>query len=432
MATMDAVRNSFRNPGLQRRLLITLGLLIVFRVGAVIPAPGIDVTAMERVLSSGGALVGLYSLLTGGAFKTFSIFAMSIIPYINSSIIMQLLTIVIPRLEEWSKEGEEGRRKITQWTRYGSVILALVQAIGMTLGVVVRNGALLRPDQSWLYAPVIVLTLVAGSTFLMWLGELVTEKGIGNGISLIIFAGIVSRLPSAATAMIQQVKAGSLTALSVVLVVVLGLVVIAGVIYVLEGVRKIPVQYAKRVVGRRVYGGQQTFLPMKLNQAGVIPVIFAQSLVIFPQTIAGYLGGTGRVAIWIQNWLSPQGTQAWFYWVIYLALILGFTYFYTSITFNPKDVADNLRKQGGFIPGIRPGGPTVDYLMKLSNRITLIGAIFLGVITVFPVLAITMTGVQNAYLGGTSILIVVGVGLETMKQLQAQLIMRHYQGFIKG
>lgn len=425
MALLESLRSSLRLPGLRNRLLYTALMLVILRLGAVIPVPGVRPDVVKDMLDQGGFL-GLIDLFSGGAFKSFAIFAMSVTPYINSSIIVQLLTIVIPRWEEMQKEGEEGRKKIQQYTRYGTVILALVQAFG--LGLNLKNyGAFI--NNSWLSLAVVMISLTAGSAFLMWVGELITEKGIGNGISLIIFAGIVARIPSTIKSMYEMVKAGAISPLKVGLVVVIALVLVALVVLVTEGVRKIPVEYSRRVVGKRVYGGQRTHLPMKINQAGVIPVIFAQSLLYLPETIARFVTPSSKFATFVFTYLS--GTSVWF-WVLNAVLIIFFSYFYTAVTFNPDDVADNLKKNGGFVPGYRPGKPTAEYLSRISDRLTLVGSLFLAALTVLPILIIKLTGVQQAYLGGTALLIVVGVALETMKQIEAQLVMRHYQGFMRS
>ena len=425
MATMlETLRGVTRNPGLRNRLLFTALMLIILRVGAHIPVPGVNLDRVQQIFQTGGYL-GLIDLFSGGAFKQFAIFAMSVGPYINSSIIIQLLTIVIPKWEEMQKEGEEGRKKLQEYTRYGTVVLGLIQAFGTAL-YLKNSGAYLHDN--WTTLIVIMISLTAGTAFLMWLGEMITEKGIGNGISLIIFAGIVSRIPPAVVQMFELVKAGSLNIFQVGLVAVLAIAIIAMVVLILEGTRKIPVEYAKRVVGKRVYGGQRTHLPMKINQAGVIPVIFAQSLLLLPQTIAQFWP-SNRVTGFVMTYLKSTSVT---YWVIYALLIIFFTYFYTAVTFNPTDIADNMKKNGGFIPGFRPGKPTADYLSRISDRITLVGSLFLAFIAVLPVAIISLTGVTQAYLGSTTILIVVGVALETMKQIEAQMVMRHYQGFLRS
>ncbi|MEW6173223.1 MAG: preprotein translocase subunit SecY [Bacillota bacterium] len=406
---------------LRTRLLFTLALLLVFRLGVHIPVPGVNPSVVADLIKS-GALFGFFDVISGGAFKNFSVFAMSITPYINSSIIMQLLTVVIPYLEKLNKEGEEGRKKIIQYTRYGTVVLAFIQALGMSAFL---SRALVHPNIfSYL---VVAVGLTAGTVFLMWLGEQITEKGIGNGISLLIFAGIVSRVPSGGARVLEYLQAGTINILSLVLLVVIGVAVIAGIVLVNEGQRRIPVQYTKRVVGRKVYGGQSTHLPLRVNTAGVIPVIFASSLLMFPEQVAGWFKGN-MVADWFTtyfHWGSVLHTA------FYALLIIGFTYFYTAVIMNPVDVADNIKKYGGFIPGIRPGRPTAEYISKVISRITLAGAIFLAFIAILPNFVLMVTRIPNIYFGGTALLIVVGVALETMKQLEAHLLMRSYQGFIK-
>lgn len=420
---LESLRNSLRLPGLRNRLLFTVAMLVVLRVGAHIPVPGVKLGAIEQLFGSGGFL-GLIDVFSGGAFKSFTIFAMSVTPYINSSIIMQLMTVVIPRLEEMQKEGEEGRKKIQQYTRYGTVVLAIIQAFG--LGLSLKNSGAFYVN-SWTTLFVIMVSLTAGTAFLMWLGEMITEKGIGNGISLIIFANIVTRLPNAVKGQIDLLQAGGTSIFKLGLILIIALAMVALVILITEGVRKIPVEYAKRVVGKRVYGGQRTHLPMKINQAGVIPLIFAQSLLYFPLTIANFVRDSGFARFVFQYF----DTKSPWFWLANAVLIIFFSYFYTAITFNPDDVADNLKKNGGFIPGYRPGKPTAEYLGRISERLTLAGGIFLAVVTILPIGAMQLTGVQEAFLGGSSLLIVVSVALETMKQIEAQLVMRHYQGFMR-
>lgn len=424
MAMLETLRNSLRLPGLRNRLLFTALMLVVLRVGAHIPVPGVNLDIVQSLFAGGGFL-GLVDLFSGGAFQAFAIFAMSVTPYINSSIIMQLLTIVVPRLEEMQKEGEEGRKKIQQYTRYGTVILGLVQAFGLGYTLKINNAFL---NNTWTTLIVIMISLTAGTAFLMWLGEMITEKGIGNGISLIIFANIVAQVPTTIWDMIQLVRTGAYNIFQVGMIAILALIVVALVVFITEGVRKIPVEYAKRVVGKRVYGGQRTHLPLKINQAGVIPVIFAQSLLLFPTTIANFLP-EGGFARFVNTYLNAN--TVW-YWVAYALLIIFFTYFYTAVTFNPTEIADNMKKNGGFVPGYRPGKPTAEYLARISERITLVGSLFLAALTVLPIAVIQATGIEGAYLGGTALLIVVGVALETMKQIEAQLVMRHYQGFMRS
>lgn len=425
MAMMESVRAAFRSPGLRNRLLFTLGMLAVFRLGAVIPVPGIDTRVIQELIDRGG-LFGLFDVISGGAFRTMSIFAMSVTPYINASIIVQLLTVVIPRWEELSKEGEQGRRKLQEYVRYGTVILGLIQAFGLAL-TIRRAGAMLHPD-SWLDIFTIVVTLSAGTAFLMWLGELITEKGIGNGISLLIFAGILSRVPRTVKGMVELYRVGQVDLFQILLVAVLGVLIVAFTVLVTEGVRRIPVQYARRTVGRRTLGGHSTHLPIRVNQAGVIPVIFAQSLLVFPPTVASYFDQSHPVVRWIMDTFNFR--HPW-YLVAFALLTIAFTYFYTTITFNPVEVADNIRKAGGIVAGLRPGKPTADYLAKVSNRLTFVGALFLAGITVLPYALVAVTKNPNAGIGGTALLIVVGVAIETMRQIEAHLVLRQYQGFMR-
>ncbi|MFZ5816913.1 MAG: preprotein translocase subunit SecY [Bacillota bacterium] len=422
---LETLRNSLRLPGLRNRLLFTVAMLVVLRIGAHIPVPGVNLEVLSA-LFGGGGFFDLIDVFAGGAFTNFAIFAMGVTPYINASIIMQLLTIVIPRLEEMQKEGEEGRKKIQQFTRYGTVVLGLVQAFGLGYSLK-ANGAFY--DSSWTTLFVIMVSLTAGTAFLMWLGEMITEKGIGNGISLIIFANIITRLPYAIQEEAALLPTGQRNIFQLLLVAAIMLAMVVFVILITEGVRKIPVEYAKRVVGKRVYGGQRTHLPMKINQAGVIPLIFAQSLLYFPITIANFLPRNNSFYLWVNAYF--QTNSIWFM-VANAALIIFFTYFYTAITFNPVDVADNIKKNGGFIPGYRPGKPTADYLDRISTRLTLVGGLFLAAVTIVPIYLISLTGIEGAYLGGSSLLIVVSVALETMKQIEAQLVMRHYQGFMRS
>jgi preprotein translocase subunit SecY len=392
--------------------------------------PGIDQAVLAKLIAS-SAFLGFFDVISGGAFRSMSVFAMSITPYINASIIIQLLTVVVPKLEQLSKEGESGRKIITQYTRYGTVVLGAIQAIGMAIAL--GHPTQLTGGQVVLTHPglgeysMVAVALTAGTAILMWLGEMITEKGIGNGISLIIFAGIVSRLPVGAVNTFKQLQAGTISYWSVFALVVLGLLAIAAVVAVNEGQRRVPVQYAKRVVGRKVYGGQSTHIPLMVNQAGVIPIIFAMSILMFPVQIAQWMTKY-PIAQWISTNLQfgkPVNS------VVYALLIIFFTYFYTAIIFNPMDVADNLKKYGGFVPGLRPGRPTGEYINRLMTKLTLFGAIFLALIAVLPNFMIAATGIPSLYFGGTALLIVVGVALETMKQFESHLLMRHYQGFMK-
>ncbi len=408
---------------LRTKLLFTLMMLLVFRLGAHIPVPAINAEAVAQLLS--GQLFGFFDIISGGAFKRFSIFAMSITPYINASIIMNLLQVIIPRLEELSKEGEEGRKQIAQYIRYFAVVLAFVQAIGMTFALS-RAGAIANPGVgSYL---IIAISLTAGTAFLMWIGEMITEKGIGNGISLIIFAGIVSRLPSQIAGVGQELAGGIIGYFNILLFIVMALAIIAAIIAVNEGQRRLPIQYAKRVVGRKMYGGQSTFLPLKVNAAGVIPIIFAMSLLMFPATIASWSAQDSAVNIFLNTYFNT-GSIA--YNLFYALLIVFFTYFYVAIIFNPADVAENIKKYGGFVPGIRPGRPTAEYIDRVLSRLTLAGGIFLGLIAVLPNFVIGLTGITSLWFGGTALLIVVGVALDTMKQVESHLLLRNYEGFVK-
>jgi len=416
---IEVLKNAFKVPELRKKVLFTLAMLFVFRIGVHVPVPGIDRTVIENLVNS-GQLLGFFDVISGGAFKKFSVFAMSITPYVNASIILQLLAVVIPSLEKLSKDPD-GRKKIASYTRYFTVVLAFIQAIGISVGL---QSALITPG--WTSVLLISLSLTAGTAFLMWLGELINDKGIGNGISIIIFAGIVSRLPSGIYTIFASLKAGTTNILVVLLIAVAAILMVAAVVCLNEGQRRIPVQYAKRVVGRKVYGGQSTHIPLKVNQAGVIPIIFAMTLLMFPGTIASWFPNSP-----IASTVSAvfDFNKVW-YQIIYALLIVFFTFFYSAITLNVIDIADNMKKYGGFIPGLRPGRPTSDYLAKISSRITLAGAIFLACIAVIPTLLMKMTSL-SLYLGSTSLLIVVGVALDTMKQMESQLMMRNYQGFLK-
>jgi preprotein translocase subunit SecY len=417
---LAALSNVLKITELRQKVVFTLAMFIVFRAGAHIPVPGVNASVIEQLFTSGN-LFGLLDLFAGGALSKFSIFAMSITPYINSSIIMQLLTIVVPKLEQWAKEGEEGRKKISQITRYGTVLLGFVQALGMAYGL---RAAVINPGIGSVL--LIALTLTAGTVFLMWLGEQITEKGIGNGISLIIFAGIVSRLPDGLYVMYQYLAAGTISFFNVLLFLIIAVAMIVFVIAIQQGQRKIQVQYAKRVVGRKTYGGHSTHIPLKINQAGVIPIIFASSVLMFPVTIAQFIdvAWVKTVAGWFA-WGTPLQT------LLYALMIVFFTYFYTAVTLNIPDMAENMKKYGGFIPGLRPGKPTADYLERVMSRITLAGAIFLALIAILPNFVAGATNIQGVYFGGTALLIVVGVALDTMKQIESLILMRHYQGFMK-
>jgi preprotein translocase subunit SecY len=400
-------------------------LLVVFRLGSFIPVPGMDKTALQQLIGNNNSLFGFLDTLTGGAFGNATIFAMSITPYINASIIMQLLTVAIPALEQLAKEGEEGRKKIAQFTRYGTVILGFIQATGLYFGL---SGAIVKPGI--LSYITITLTFTAGTAFLMWLGEQITEKGIGNGISLLIFAGIVSRGPAMVRALYANYINKNLNIFTLILFIVFALAVVAVVVIMNQAERRIPVQYAKRVVGRKMYGGQSTHIPIKVSMAGVIPIIFAMSIMTFPSTIAQFFAQPAPGTFW-RGFLDFISPSSWFYGTFYFILIIFFTYFYTAIYFNPIEIANNMKKNGGFIPGIRPGKPTSDYINKVLSRITLTGAIFLGLIAVLPIFINYGVKLGGLAIGGTSLLIVVSVALETVKQMESQMLMRHYKGFLE-
>ncbi|NLJ41025.1 MAG: preprotein translocase subunit SecY [Clostridiales bacterium] len=419
---LDTLRNAWRVEEIKRKIIFTLLMLLVYRIGSFIPVPFINSSIFKAQIGEDN-LLGLLDMISGGALGNYTIFAMGITPYINSSIIMQLLQVAIPSLEQLAKEGEEGQKKINQYSRYLTIALAFVQSAGITYGL--ARGAL--TVNAWWAFPVVALTLTAGTAFLMWLGELITERGIGNGISLIIFVSIVSRIPIAGIDLWNMVfVTKTLSFWSLPLVFIFLLALIAGVIFIDMGQRRIPVQYAKRVVGRKMYGGQSTHIPMKVNSSGVLPIIFAVSLLSLPQTIATFLPESG-FATFIGHYFSQKSAA---YAIAYAILIIFFTFFYTQISFNPVEVANNLKQYGGFVQGIRPGKPTSDYLIRISNRITLVGSLFLAFVAVIPIIVSTFTKIPM-YLQGTSILILVSVALETSKQLEAQMLMRHYKGFLK-
>ncbi|WP_025028087.1 preprotein translocase subunit SecY [Caldalkalibacillus mannanilyticus] len=423
------ISNIMKVEDLRRKIIFTLLMLVVFRIGAFIPVPYVnsDVLSFQDSLNA----MALLNTFGGGALENFSIFAMGIMPYITASIIVQLLTMdVVPKFVQWAREGEAGKRKLAQVTRYGTIVLGFIQAIGMSIGF--NNmvpGLIPNPGfGTYLY---IAIVLTAGTAFLMWLGEQITEKGIGNGISILIFAGIVAGIPTGVNQLyalwfVDSAEPLFMSILKVLLVILVLIVITVGVIFMLNGIRKIPVQYAKRMVGRKMYGGQSSHIPLKVNAAGVIPVIFAMSLIIFPTTIAQFWSGN-VVANWIVDNLAYTAPLGMF---LYVILIIGFTYFYTFVQINPIQMADNMKKNGGYIPGIRPGKTTAVYLTRILNRITLTGAIFLAAISILP-LFFTTTLPASVQIGGTALLIVVGVALDTMKQINSQLIKRHYKGFIK-
>jgi preprotein translocase subunit SecY len=417
----SALRDVFRLPDLKSKILFVLGILFVFRLGAHIPTPGVDAKAMASLFEQGGVL-GLFDLFAGGALRRFSIFALGVTPYINASIVMQLLAVVVPAIEKMQKEGEEGRRKITQYTRVLAILFATIQAVGMVLWLKSMNIIYV----SGVSVLIAVITLVAGSIAVMWLGEMISDHGIGNGISLLIFAGIVVRVPESVVRTFVLLRAGEMNFLTLIIAGAIMIVVIAGCIILQEGQRRLPVRYAKRVIGNKIYGGQSTFIPLRVNSAGVIPIIFASSVLLFPTTIARFFSAS--FAQTISKVLSPSSP---IYMILYVLLIIFFTYFYTAVVFNPIEVANNLKKYGGFIPGIRPGRPTADYIERVLSRVTLGGAIFLAVIALLPSLLTQMLGITTFYFGGTAVLIVVGVALETVQQIEAQLLMRHYEGLVR-
>ena len=417
---LAALANIFRITELRQKVIFTLAMFIVFRAGTHIPVPGVNASVIEQLFRSGN-LFGLLDMFSGGALSKFSIFAMSITPYINASIILQLLKVVVPTLEQWSKEGEEGYKKTTKLTRMLTVALAFIQACGMAYGL---RMAINNPGIGSIL--LIALTLTAGTVFLMWIGEQMTARGVGNGISLIIFAGIVSRLPDGLKIIFQYLQAGTVNILNVILFAAIALAMIVFVIMISQGIRKIPVQYAKRVVGSKAYGGHTSYIPLKVNTAGVIPIIFASSVLMFPVTIAQFVDvpWVKTLGKWFE-WGSPVQTT------LYVLMILFFTYFYTAVSFNIGDLSDNIKKNGGFIPGLRPGKPTTDYLDRVMSRITLAGAIFLSLIALMPHAIGWMTRIEGIYFGGTALLIVVGVALDTMKQIESLVLIRHYHGFMK-
>lgn len=426
MRVLGSIRNIFKIPELKNRVLFTLGLLAVYRIGAHIPTPGINGEALSKFLTErGGAMMGFMDMFSGGALSRLTIFALGIMPYISASIIFQLLTVVIPALGKLAKEGETGRKKIVRYTRYATVVIAGIQSFGIAMGLEGMSGGQFIQNPGWSFRILTMITLTSGTAFLMWLGEQITERGIGNGISLIIFAGIVARFPNAIVSTVNLVRAGELSIFFVAFLIAMMIGVVAGIIFMERGQRKIPVQYAKRVIGKKIFGGQSTHLPLKINTSGVIPPIFASSIIMFPATIAGF------IAIpWVQGiakQLSPgTATHA----ILYVGLIFFFCYFYTAVIFNPVDIAENLQKHGGFIPGIRPGQKTSDYIYKVLTRLTFIGAVYLAVVCVLPEILITRFNVPF-YFGGTSLLIAVGVALDTVSQIESHLITRSYEGFLK-
>ena len=429
MGMLKTVAQAWKVPEIRSKMIFTLLMLVVFRIGSNIPVPNINRSVLAEMFTGETGLFDLFDLFSGGSFSNFTIFALSITPYITASIIVQLLTIAFPYFENLAKEGMEGRKKMAQITRYMTVVLALIQAIGLTVGLF-RQAVV---DKSAFSVIVVILVLTAGTAFLMWLGELINDKGIGNGISLLIFGGIVARIPSGVRSISTLYGDGGISLVTIILFVIAAVLVTAGVVLIQEGQRRIPVQYAKRVVGRKMYGGQSTHIPIKVNQAGVIPIIFALSLLQFPLTITYFLSQDNGFSVWVMKWLSPSGNPGvWIYGVLNVILIIFFTYFYTGITFNPNEVANNMKANGGFIPGIRPGKATEDYLNKVMSRVTIVGAIFLALIATLPtIISVMVPALKGIHFGGTSLLIAVGVALDTVRQLENQMLMRNYQGFLK-
>jgi len=439
---LGAFANVFKIPDLKRKLLITGALIAVYRVGAFIPTPGIDGSKLAQFFANiaqtqGGTLFGMINMFSGGAIQRLTIFALGIMPYISASIILQLLTAVIPALERISREGEEGRKKIIQYTRYGTVVLAIIQSFFIALWL--ENPARFQGMQivqfpGWWFRVLTVITLTSGTAFIMWLGEQIQEYGIGNGISLIITAGIVSRLPAAISQLAQLVsfgasKSAQIQPFTLLFMGAMLIGVVVAVVAITQGQRKIPIQYAKRVVGRKIYGGQSTYIPLRVNQAGVIPIIFAQSIILFPATIAGLIPSAA-----VQNIASMLTRETFVYNIIYSLLIIFFCYFYTAITFNPIDISNNMKRFGGFVPGIRPGKQTAEYLDFIMTRITLPGAVFLSIIAVLPSIisrSLKIPYLVASFFGGTGLLIIVGVMLDTMRQIESHLLVRHYEGFMK-
>lgn len=421
--------NIFKIPELKKRILFTFALLIVYRIGVHVPTPGIDRIALSAFFKqTAGTLLGLFDMFSGGALERLSVFALGIMPYISASIILQLLTVTIPHLERLSKEGEQGRKKITQYTRYGTVLLSVIQGFGISVGLesmTSPGGAPVVIIPGLGFKLMTVLTLTAGTAFIMWLGEQITEHGIGNGISLIIFAGIVCRMPAAIGNTFRLLSTGDMGIFAVLILTVLMILVVAFIIYMEQGQRRIPVQYAKRVVGRKMYGGQSTHIPLKVNTSGVIPPIFASSIIMFPATLASFV-----TIPWMKQMSDAMRPGNLMYELLYVGFIFFFCFFYTAVTFNPEDVADNMKKQGGYIPGIRPGKRTADYIDRVLTRITLGGAIYVSAVCVLPSVLMTKFNVPF-YFGGTALLIVVGVAIDTVAQIESHMLARHYEGFLK-
>lgn len=426
---LGGFKNIQKIPELQKRIFFTFLLLAVYRIGVHVPTPGIDTAALAAFFEQArGSLLGLFDMFAGGALSNLSVFALGIMPYISASIILQLLTVAVPHLEKLSKEGEVGRRKITQYTRYGTVLLSIIQGFGIAVGLenmAGPTGVSIVIDPGWSFRLMTVITLTAGTSFIMWLGEQITDRGIGNGISLIIFAGIICRGPAAVLNTFRLLSTGEMGIFFVVILVVLMVVVVGIIVFVESGHRKIPVQYAKRVVGRKIYGGQTTHLPLKVNTAGVIPPIFASSIIMFPATIANFVPHP-----WMKTVADVLMPGRFIYELLYVAFIIFFCYFYTAVTFNPVDVADNMKKYGGYIPGVRPGKKTAAYIDNILTKLTFGGAIYVSAVCVMPSILISQMNVPF-YFGGTALLIVVGVALDTAGQIETHLLTRQYEGFMK-
>jgi len=425
-----SIQNIFSIPELRRRILFTLGMLVVYRIGCHVPLPGVDRTVLAQFFEgTEGTLLGLVSAFTGGALQRMTVFALGIMPYISASIIMQLLTVVFEPVERLKNEGEQGRKVMTKWTRYGTVILSVIQGAGIAIGLQSMRGPGGEPvvqTQGIVFVVLTVITLTAGTAFIMWLGEQITERGIGNGISLIIFAGIVASMPSALVNSIRLLNTGAMSPTVMLLIILVMVVVIWAIIFMERGQRRVPIHYAKRVTGMRNLGGQSSHLPLKINMSGVIPPIFASSIIMFPSTVANFVD-----VPWVKQFAGMMTPSHWLYNLFYVGFIIFFCYFYTAVTFNPVDVADNIKSQGGYVPGVRPGKATSDYLDTVLGRLTFAGAIYISLVCVLPTLLIGQFNVPF-FFGGTSLLIVVGVGMDTASQIEAHLISRSYEGFMKG
>jgi preprotein translocase subunit SecY len=426
----EALQNIFKIPELKKRVLFSLGMLAVYRIGCFIPTPGIDRIALASFFKQAqGTLLGLFDMFSGGALERLSVFALGIMPYISSSIIFQLLTVVVPAIEKLSKEGESGRKKIIQYTRYGTMVLSVVQGLGIAIGLESMRGPageMVVPAPGWSFRLMTVITLTAGTAFIMWLGEQMSEKGIGNGISLIIFAGIVCRIPTAIGNTIRLVSAGQISLFVIIFILAVMFAVVAGIVFVERGQRRLPIHYAKRVVGLKTFNAQSSHLPLKVNMAGVIPPIFASSIIMFPATIANFIN-----IPWVQTAAKSLTPGNWVYNIFFVAFIVFFCYFYTAVTFNPVDVAENIKKHGGYIPGIRPGKETSDFMDSVLTRLTFAGSIYISLVCVLPSILIGKFNLPF-YFGGTALLIAVGVGMDTVAQIESHLITRNYEGFLKG